>query len=178
MGLGYCLKPLDPLCISGRANHDCYYFENNLQNEEDNTPDCCQQCTIRYIGSRALASGSSLYIMTSARDILFDVFLPAMNSNFTQTAVFGLCHYSLEPFKMALHITDINATLFTFESGDCRDYSTWRKADKGIKLDQTKLKNCDMDKIIHILNRSDKEERCELKYLKKQNVFVPLLFEP
>ena len=79
---------------------------------------------------------------------------------------------------MALYITDIDASLFTFESGDCQDYATWRKADTGIKLDQTKLKNCDMDKIIHNLNEPDEEERYESIYFKKQNIFVPLLLEP
>ena len=29
-GVGFCLKPLKPECISGRANHDCKFFEHNL----------------------------------------------------------------------------------------------------------------------------------------------------
>lgn len=77
VSLGFCLKSLDPVCISGRSNHDCWYFENNLQLQTQDILDCCRQCSLRRVGSAALAAGSILYIMTSARDILFDVFLPA-----------------------------------------------------------------------------------------------------
>lgn len=72
----------------------------------------------------ALDAGSSLNIMTSARDILFDVFLPAIKGSTAQPALFGFFRYSLEPFKIALYVADIYARLFTFESGSCQDYSS------------------------------------------------------
>ena len=41
VGVGFCLKPLDPPCASGRANHDCLYFERRLHDEEHAVPSCC-----------------------------------------------------------------------------------------------------------------------------------------
>ncbi len=139
VGAGFCLKPLEPACISDRANHDCLYFEKNLQDKDQKIPACCQNCKIRDIGERTLRTGSNFYIMTSAIDILHDMLIPALEEKRFMQGLFTMCRYSYEPFKIALLISGIEGSLFPFESGDCRDYATWHEADIGNKEEQTML---------------------------------------
>lgn len=171
VGIGFCVKPLEPCCISGRANHDCYYLEHHLNLSQDLTPDPCKKCLVRDIGTAALSSKSDFYIMTSAKDILEDLFLPTINSKKYTTALLGLCQYSFEPFKMALSISGIEAFLFPFETGDCEDYRAWRKADKGIKDTQTQLRKLDLEKIDALLQTSEQNASLDLKYTKSGNIF-------
>ncbi len=171
VGIGFCAKPLDPICISGRANHDCDYFEHRLHLGQNPYPESCQNCLIREIGTEALASKSDFYIMTSARDILDDLFTPALHSDRYSRALLSLCHYSFEPFKIALFITGIEAFLFPFEKGDCEDYRTWRHADKGIKDTQTGLRDHDLESIKTLLQSSGMESDPVFKYTKIGNIF-------
>jgi hypothetical protein len=171
VGIGFCAKPMEPSCISERANHNCAYFEHHLQLSKDTMPTPCQNCLVREIGLEAISSKSDFYIMTSAKDILSDLFLPALNSNTYTTALLGLCHYSFEPFKIALFISGIDTFLFPFEEGDCEDYKTWRQADKGIKETQTQLKDCDLDTIKALLENSTHKPEAGLKFTKKGNIF-------
>jgi hypothetical protein len=116
VGIGFCAKPLDPSCISDRANHNCAYFEHHIQISKDPIPTPCQNCLIREIGLGALSSKSDFYIMTSAKDILSDLFLPALDSNTYTTALLSLCHYSFEPFKIASFISGIDVFLFPYKN--------------------------------------------------------------
>jgi hypothetical protein len=169
--IGFCAKPLEPPCISERANHNCAYFEHHLHLSKDASPEPCQNCLVREIGLEALSSKSDFYIMTSAKDILSDLFLPAFNSNTYTTALLGLCYYSFEPFKIALFISGIDAFLFPFEKGDCEDYRTWRQADKGIKDTQTRLRDCDLDTIKALLKNSTHKPGAGLRFTKMGNIF-------
>jgi hypothetical protein len=126
---------------------------------------------IREIGLGALSSKSDFYIMTSAKDIQSDLFLPALNLNTYSTALLGLCQYSFEPFKIALFISGIDAFLFPFEKGDCEDYRTWRQADKGIKDTQTQLKDQELETIKALLENSKHKLDPGHKYTKSGNVF-------
>jgi hypothetical protein len=151
VGLGFCLKPLDPACLSGRANHNCLYFEEGLHLLSQPPPECCRRCFIRDAGLLVFQSGGSLYIMTSARDILTDFLLPSIRRHAYFRALLGLCPYSIEPFRIALAICGVQAEIFPFAEGDCRDYHTWREADKGIKIERTRF-NPDMsDSLIQTL---------------------------
>ncbi len=171
VGIGFCAKPLEPGCVSGRANHDCYYFEHHPHLRKDTMPNSCQKCLVREIGSLALAVKSDFYIMTSAKDILSDLFLPALNLHTYSTALLGLCQYSFEPFKIAPFISGIDAFLFPFAAGDCEDYRTWRRADKGIKDTQTHLKDHDLETITALLGQSRQKSQTEQRYIKTGNIF-------
>lgn len=171
IGVGFCLKPLNPVCISERANHNCFFFENNLHLGNDKIPGCCKICSIREIGLLTLLTGSSFYIMTSAEDIMFDMFLPALQNKKFSKALIGLCRYSFEPFKIALLISGINAYLFPYESGDCKDYNSWLQADIGIKNEQTKFCNKNLNSIKEILTSSLKEKTLGYKFKKIGNIF-------
>ena len=133
VGVGFCLKPMHPPCPSGRPNHDCVFLEHpspfDLQ--------ACRSCTVRELGTLALKAGSAFYIMTSARDILSDVFMPSLRESRFTSAVFLLCAYSLRPFAVGMLASGIQGCLFQFRHGDCRDYGQWLLADRGIKNEQT-----------------------------------------
>lgn len=135
VGIGFCLKPLLPACPSGRSNHRCAWFDDTGRPLA--AP--CRDCLVRAMGRRALASRSAVYIMTSARDILHDVLLPAVARGRFRSAVLVMCRYSFEPMRLALAMCGIEARLFPFLQGDCRDYATWRRADTGDKPEQTAL---------------------------------------
>jgi len=77
--------------------------------------------------------------MTSARDILLDVFVPALDRGRFSSGLFALCGYSIRPFAVGLLASGMRGWLFPFANGDCRDYKTWLLADRGIKDEQTAL---------------------------------------
>jgi hypothetical protein len=137
VGAGFCLKPIDPPCPSGRPNHDCAYLEG-LGSAASDCPAACRQCAIRDLGLMTLQTGAAFYVMTSAKDILLDVFVPAMKGRFS-SGLFALCRYSLRPFAVGLLASGVRARLFPFEKGDCRDYRTWLLADRGVKDDRTEM---------------------------------------
>jgi hypothetical protein len=137
VGVGFCLKPIDPPCPSGRPNHDCAYLEG-LGSAASDCPAACRQCAIRDLGLMTLQTGAAFYVMTSAKDILLDVFVPAMEGRFS-SGLFTLCRYSLRPFAVGLLASGVRARLFPFETGDCRDYKTWLLADRGVKDDRTEM---------------------------------------
>jgi dolichol kinase len=130
---------MNPPCPSGRPNHDCRYLENLAQSEGVDIPPPCRRCAIGEIGTMTLGTGAAFYIMTSARDILFDVFVPSLDRKTFSSGLFVLCRYSLRPFAAGLVASGIRGWLFPFEQGDCQDYRTWLLADRGIKDEQTTL---------------------------------------
>ncbi len=137
VGAGFCLKPMDPPCPSGRFNHDCVCLERLGGADGAAVPAPCQSCAIREIGTRALHAGSAFYVMTTARDILDDVYVPALEDRRFPTGIFVLCRYSFKPFAVGVLASGIHARLVPLESGDCRDYRSWLLADRGVKKERT-----------------------------------------
>ncbi len=135
VGIGYCVKPLNPPCPAGRASHDCRFFES--ARGDGRAP--CRNCLVRLAGELALACGSALYVMTSAQDILRDLLRPALERRRFRSAVLAMCRYSFEPMRLALSICGIEAWMIPFVHGDCRDYAAWLQADMGVKTEQTAL---------------------------------------
>jgi hypothetical protein len=101
VGLGFCLKPLQPACPSERAHHDSRYLDEALHLNPKAAPKVCRGCAIRKIATEAPAAGCDLYIMTSARDILHDLLKPAVEKPCFHRALLALCRYSIEPFRLA-----------------------------------------------------------------------------
>ena len=151
VGAGFCLKPVNPPCPSGRANHDCLCLERLAGADGAAIPAPCRSCTIREIGTRALHAGSAFYVMTSARDILDDVYLPALESRRFATGLFVLCRYSFKPFAVGLLASGMRARMLPLDRGDCRDYRTWLLADRGIKDEQTTLAGTAMASVAGLL---------------------------
>jgi hypothetical protein len=144
VGAGFCLKPINPPCPSGRANHDCRALENAARPDAASLPLPCRPCAIRAIGTDALRAGSAFYVMTSARDILDDVFVPAIARRTFTTGLFVLCRYSFKPFALGLLASGMSGRLLPLDQGDCRDYRTWLLADGGIKDEQTTVAAAEM----------------------------------
>ncbi len=173
VGVGFCLKPLEPACISGRANHECVYFERNLHLADKAIPDCCKECMIRTAGMLALAAGNSFYIMTSALDILRDMLVPALDERRFTHGLYALCRYSFDPFQLALFVVGIKGNLYPYASGDCKDYETWLKADIGFKEERTVLDPGDFEQIKKILVEVSQENSASRQYKKIGNIFYP-----
>jgi hypothetical protein len=68
-------------------------------------------------------------------------------------------------------VSGIDAFLFPFEKGDCKDYKTWRQADKGNKDKQTQLRDNDLEMITTLLHSETHKFRPELKYTKTGNIY-------
>jgi hypothetical protein len=137
VGAGFCLKPISPPCPSGRANHDCLFLETLTGQDAAGVPVPCRLCAIREIGTQSLRAGSAFYVMTSARDILDDVYVPAIESRRFPTGLFVLCRYSFKPFAVGLQASGMTARMVPLDQGDCRDYATWLLADRGVKVERT-----------------------------------------
>lgn len=151
VGVGFCLKPLEPPCPSGRFNHDCAFLESLAHAGARETPAPCRECVIRELGLLALRTGAAFYLMTSARDILRHVYIPASASRTFATGLFVLCHYSLRPFAAGLLAAGIRGRLWPFATGDCRDYPTWLRADRGDKAERTEISAASLRTIRDIL---------------------------
>jgi hypothetical protein len=173
VGVGFCLKPLDPPCLSGRSNHDCLYLERLLNSGTSDPPACCTQCAIREIGIMTLRAGAAFYVMTSAKDILMDVFVPALRERRFSSGLFTLCRYSLRPFAVGLLASGIRGQMFPFERGDCADYSTWLQADRGVKHDQTFLSEQNRVTISGLLGDAAKEPDSTTRFNRQGNILCP-----
>ncbi|HOL94222.1 MAG TPA: hypothetical protein PLH79_07750 [bacterium] len=180
LGVGFCLKSLNPPCVSGRSNHDCYFLEQNLHRRPDphrasrEIPASCQACVIKEIGLLSLSAGYVFYIMTSARDILHDLILPSLKTNQFTQGLFVICRYSFEPFRMALAIAGIRARLFSYDQNDCRDYASWLRADNGNKEEQTSIIAGDWDSTQQMLSNPDTSVTSPTSIEKRGNLFFPL----
>ena len=173
VGAGFCLKPMSPSCMSGRANHDCHYLEHLLHSRVSDVPGCCQQCAIRELGIMALEAGAAFYIMTSAQDILFDVFAPSLNEGKFSSGLFVLCRYSMRPFAAGLLASGIRGWLFPFETGDCRDYRTWLLSDRGTKDERTEINEPTRRTVREVLAKMTKKPQSDTHFDRRGNVLYP-----
>jgi hypothetical protein len=173
VGVGFCLKPNAPPCPSGRPNHDCLYLERLLPSGASSIPAACRQCGIREIGLMALGRGAAFYIMTSARDILFDLFTPALGERRFTAGLFVLCRYSLRPFAVGLLASGVRAWLLPFERGDCADYRTWLAADRGIKDERTTIGERSQETIRELLRNGTKTRIRFKRFERRGNVLEP-----
>ena len=172
VGAGFCLKPLDPPCPSGRFNHDCAFLENLRSGATAEVPAPCRLCAIRECGLLSLRAGAAFYVMTSARDILLDVFVPALDRGTFAAGAFALCRYSLRPFAVGLLAAGVRGWMWSFESGDCRDYRTWLRADNGDKPDRTEIAAADRQAFREFL-RAAAQAAAPARFEKRGNVLHP-----
>lgn len=173
VGLGFCLKPLVPPCPAGRPNHDCLFLENPGGAGRSAVPAACRQCAIREFGTLAGRAGTAVYIMTSARDILFDVFAPALADGRFAAGLFTLCRYSLKPFATGLLAAGMRGWLVPFETGDCRDYRTWLQADRGNKQEQTAINEPNRLAMVAMLRAAAPEPAGPVRFQRRGNVLFP-----
>ena len=173
VGVGFCLKPMDPPCPSDRFNHDCQFLETLPHSGTADVPAACRQCAIREIGTLALSAGAAVYVMTSAKDILLDVFAPALDERRFTAGIFALCRYSLRPFAVGLLAGGVRGWMFPFEKGDCRDYKTWIQADRGTKEERTEINPPNRSAIREQLRAAAQESTPAAGFEKRSHVLYP-----
>jgi len=128
---------------------------------------------IREIGTLTLRTGAAFYIMTSAKEILLDVFAPALDGGRFSSGLFVLCRYSLHPFAFGLLAAGIRGWLIPFEKGDCQDYKTWLQADRGVKEEQTEIDRPNRIHIRDILQTAAKEPLISARFERQGNILSP-----
>ncbi len=121
-----------------------------------------------------LKRGAAFYVMTSAKDILLDAYMPALNRGRFTTGLFVLCRYSLRPFAVGLLASGIRAWMFPFERGDCADYRTWLAADRGIKREQTHISELNQKKIRELLGNAAADSQPGVPIERRGNVLYPV----
>ena len=173
VGVGFCLKPLDPPCPSGRFNHDCAFLESGPRSGTGAMPAPCRACVLREFGLLALRADAAFYVMTSAKDILLDVFVPALAAGTFTAGAFALCRYSLRPFAVGLLAADVRGWMWAFETGDCRDYPTWLRADGGDKPDRTEIAAPDRQSLREFLRAAAAEPPRAARFEKRGHVLHP-----
>jgi len=176
VGVGFCLKPVNPPCPSGRADHDCLFLETSTGQDTPGVPVPCYPCAIREIGTQALRAGAAFYVMTSARDILEDVYVPALEDRRFPTGLFVLCRYSFRPFAVGLLASGMSARLIPLGPGDCRDYRTWLLADRGNKDEQTAVDATGMAGVESRFRGAAPSQALRIE--RRGNVFFPILGDP
>ena len=176
VGIGFCMKPRNLLCPSNTANHDCYYLERLACSKDFAVPDACRECYIRKTGLASLRANAAFYIMTSAKDILFDVYKPALKKEF-EAGYFILCRYSFKPFFVGMEASGIKGCMFPFDKGDCRDYDTWSRADIGEKADRTTLACNTREHIETLIGEAAGNSGRIPKFEKRGNIFYPICEE-
>lgn len=172
LGLGFCLKPHDTensarSCPSGRANHECLYLESG------ETKHVCLGCAIYKTAKKGLNSGCSIYIMTSAKDIAIDFLLPQIDKGLFPAAILLLCPYSVQAILPSLFICGIDAFLFAYDSGYCRDYKEWRLADLGTKEDRTTMSRESLEKLLDRISQTGIPEILPQSFIRAGNIFYP-----
>lgn len=173
VGVGFCMKPIEPACPSGRFNHDCLYLEKFLPSGGREMPKPCRECAVREFGQAALRAGAEFYIMTSAKEILLDVYEPALADGRFRTGLFVICRYSFRPFGMGLLASGINGRMYAFEQGDCRDYQTWVRADCGEKDERTQICDASNRQIREILEKASREQTDFPQFERRGNILYP-----
>jgi hypothetical protein len=111
--------------------------------------------------------------MTSAKDILADLLLPAIKQDSFSQAALVLCSYSFEPFKIAMAVVGLQAGLVPLKGGDCQDYRSWRQADKGRKDERTEIAPQDIDRIGSLFDTVREKIRPEFAVSKVGSIFYP-----
>lgn len=170
VGLGFCLKPKTEeasSCPSGRANHHCFYLEKGKAQA------ICFQCSIYQISKKCLERGCSIYIMTSAKDIARDFFIPQIRSGKFPSAILLLCPYSIQAIIPPLFICDTSGFLLAYNSGYCRDYQQWLSADRGKKEEMTAINKPSWEKLLDLLSKSACAEPRAQHFRREGNIFYP-----
>jgi hypothetical protein len=166
-------------CPAGRFNHHCLYAGELDISKPEHIPFVCHGCDIRPIATKALLAGANMYIMTSALDVLHDIFVPSLEKARFSPAIFCICPYSVHPISLPLHICGIESSVVQFNSGYCADYSQWSLADSGIKNERSFMGPEARRMILDFLD-GVAEIRAELRMTRYQrfqlegNIYVPV----
>ena len=176
LGVGFCEKPLDPPCPSGRFNHRCWLL---AQPDADTPPAACQRCRIREVAMHALPAGATVHVMTSAVDFAHDVLLPGLRSGCVRPVVLSICPFSVPPITLALTICGFRGLALSYTPGVCQDFVAWVRADEGFKPEQTGPSLETHHRLLALLDRvaalrSGKGSTGPRRFRERGNFYVPV----
>jgi len=180
VAVGFCQKPVVPVCPAGRPNHDCVYLDAmDLETRARVENAACRECDIRVLGTLALGAGASMHIMTSALDIARDVMLPTADCGRFRSFILCLCPYSVQAITLPLMICGLEGYLVGYASGNCVDYDQWLQADRGIKSERTSLAPEAHSRAVSLLERIGDaragEGECYSRFRRGGNIYEPVL---
>ena len=175
VGIGFCQKPLNPLCPSGRFNHRCWLAG---QPPEIEPHPACRQCQVREVLHHALPAGATVHIMTSAADLAQDLLLPGLRRAGPRSVVLSLCPYSVAPMTLALAICGLRGLVLSYDRGDCRDFASWVRADEGDKPERTFLLPDTHRRLLGLLDevadlRTERSRPQPGRFREQGNLYVP-----
>jgi len=179
---GFCMKPYEEekgesTCPVGHFNHRCLVLEKPAMflKDQNQWQQPCSNCNLGTLALLSANMKSDFYIMTSARDITNDLFLPAIKNRGARMGIFLLCPYSTEAFTWGLAISGIDGALTTFCKGDCLNHGDFTKADIGIKEKQTYIDEAIFDRLktelTTLAQSKDKKGQVHSHYINKNNVY-------
>lgn len=182
VALSFCQKPLPGSgvshggCPAGRFNHECAVLGRpDPFVPEERLPFSCRTCDVRAFGLTALRAGAAVYIMTSALDIGWDILVPIIDRGRFRRGIFFLCPYSVPAFILPLCIGQIEALFVPYDTGDCRNYSQFIRADMGQKNERTRLSSEAREKALALLDEIATEGDCpSARHFQREGaLFVP-----
>lgn len=180
VAVGFCQKPLNPMCPAQRPNHDCVYLGSvDLSTGGQVAHAACQGCDIRMLGTLALRAGACMHVMTSALDIARDVMIPSANRGRFRNVILCLCPYSVRVIDLPLTICGLEGYLFGYASGNCANYEQWLRADRGFKDEMTTLDPDARARVVSLLERIAEarasEGLCYARFQRQGNIYEPVL---
>ncbi len=180
VAVGFCQKPLEPMCPAQRPNHDCVYLDSvDLSTGRQVAHPACQRCDIRAVGTLALRAGACMHVMTSALDIARDVMIPSADHGRFSKVLLCLCPYSVQVIDLPLTICGLEGYLFGYASGNCANYKQWLQADRGFKKEMTKLDPAVHSKVVSLLERIVEARAGEgqqyVRFRRQGNIYEPVL---
>lgn len=180
VAVGFCQKPLAPVCPARRPNHDCVYLDElDLETEGRQVHPACEGCDIRTLGTLALRAGSCMHIMTSALDIARDVMIPSVDHGRFQNVIMCLCPYSVRVIALPLTICGLEGYLVGYESGACANWGQWLLADRGTKHEMTMLGSTTHALVVSVLELIAHARAMEgpsyASFRREGNIYEPVL---
>lgn len=179
---GFCMKPFDEIkqksiCPAGQFTHRCLVLENRemLAVDQNGWIKPCNECDIGSLAQICSKLHACFYIMTSAIDIAYDIYLPAITGQRLNSGIFLLCAYSSEAFTFGLSTCHIKGNLINFCKGACENHEDFTNADVGIKQKQTFVDESDFNKLkkmlIEIADKKYKDDNREFSYDSQDHVY-------
>jgi hypothetical protein len=180
VAVGFCQKPLAPVCPAQRPNHDCVYLDSvDLSTEGQVVHAACQRCDVRMLGTLALRAGACMHVMTSALDIARDVMIPSADHGRFSKIILCLCPYSVRVIDLPLTICGLEGYLLGYASGNCANYEQWLRADRGFKKEMTMLDPAVHSRVVSLLERLVEARASEgqryVRFRRQGNIYEPVL---
>ena len=164
----YCQKPReeDP-CPAGRFNHRCHFIETLT------VYPACGHCDLRRMAELAMLLGCRFYIMTSALNLLQDVFLPAISEKAFSHYLVMICPYAKELFLFPALVSGMKGWTLTIAKGSCQNYREFLLADKGHKPRQTHLSPIAHGSLLNIHERIKANSKGYRRLVPYKSFYVP-----